>query len=147
MAARLVSSMSTILDVRGCSSRYFFTVFFDSPTLMARTIKPLSPNSWFSLSTMEASCTQYWHQVVQKSRRTTLPLMEVLLNFSPVVVVALKRGAGSLSLGSLGRADKLRATKIKIAQRALRKGLVREGIVGEMYHKSNMARFGQRISC
>src|SRR6266849_7874267 len=36
MAARLVSSMYTILQVRGCCSRYFLTVFLDSPTSMAR---------------------------------------------------------------------------------------------------------------
>src|SRR5712692_6420135 len=89
----------TILQLRGCSSRYFLTVFLDSPTLMARRISPLSASSWLILSTKAASSAQKPHQVVQNSRRTTLPLMESLVNFSPVVVVALKRGAGSLSLG------------------------------------------------
>src|SRR5438132_52169 len=99
MAARLVSSIMTILQLRGCCSRYFLTVFLDSPTSMARRSKPLSASSWPILSTKAASSAQKPHQVVQNSRRTTLPLMVVLLNFSPAVVVALKRGAGSLSLG------------------------------------------------
>src|SRR5437588_7052686 len=99
MAARLVSSIMTILQLRGCCSRYFLTVFLDSPTSMARRIKPLPARSWPILSTKAASSAQKPHQVVQNSRRTTLPLMVSLLNFSPVVVVALKRGAGSLSLG------------------------------------------------
>src|SRR5204862_2366908 len=99
MAARLVSSIITILQLRGCCSRYFLTVFLDSPTSMARRIKPLPARSWPILSTKAASSAQKPHQVVQYSRRTTLPLMVSLLNFSPVVVVALKRGAGSLSLG------------------------------------------------
>src|SRR5438477_4543440 len=99
MAARLVSSIMTILQLRGCCSRYFLTVFLDSPTSMARRIRPLLASSWPILSTKAASSAQKPHQVVQNSRRTTLPLMFSLLNFSPVVVVALKRGAGSLSLG------------------------------------------------
>src|SRR5271157_1590860 len=45
-------------------------------------------------STISASCSQYLHQVVQNSNRTTLPLMDSLLNGSPVVVLARKRGAG-----------------------------------------------------
>src|SRR2546430_3368006 len=99
MAARLVSSIMTSLQLRGCCSRYFLTVFLDSPTSMARRISPLPASSWPILSTKAASSAQKPHQVVQNSRRTTLPLMESLVNFSPVVVVALKRGAGSLSLG------------------------------------------------
>src|SRR5207245_1712510 len=47
-------------------------------------------------STREASSSQYLHQVVQNSNRTTLPSLEALLNCSPVVVLALKRGAGWL---------------------------------------------------
>src|SRR5712691_4952332 len=100
MAARLVSSIMTSLQLRGCCSRYFLTVFLDSPTLMARRMRPLPASSWPILSTKEASSAQKPHQVVQNSRRTTLPLMVSLVNFSPVVVVALKRGAGSLSLGT-----------------------------------------------
>src|SRR6266446_659368 len=99
MAARLVSSIMTILQLRGCCSRYFFTVFLDSPTSMARRIRPLLASSWPILSTKAASSAQKPHQVVQNSRRTTFPLMVSLLNLSPVVVMALKRGAGSLSLG------------------------------------------------
>src|SRR5438445_13324440 len=87
----------TILQLRGCCSRYFLTVFLYSPTSMARRIKPLPARSWTILSTKAASSAQKPHQVVQNSRRTTLPLMFSLLNFSPDVVVALKRGAGSLS--------------------------------------------------
>src|SRR5450755_95320 len=45
-------------------------------------------------STSEASSSQYLHQVVQNSKRTILPLIESLLNCSPVVVLARKRGAG-----------------------------------------------------
>src|SRR5712691_5602301 len=100
MAARLVSSIMTILQLRGCCSRYFLTVFLDSPTLTARRISPLSASSRPILSTKAASSAQKPHQVVQNSRSTTLPLMDSLVNFSPVVVVALKRGAGSLSLGA-----------------------------------------------
>src|SRR5712692_275617 len=98
MAARLVSSIMTSLQLRGCRSRYFLTVFLDSPTLMARRRRPLGASSWPILSTKAASSAQKPHQVVQNSMRTTLPLMDALVNFSPVVVVALKREAGSLSL-------------------------------------------------
>src|SRR5689334_10244333 len=49
-------------------------------------------------STKPASCRQKPHQVVQNSSSTTLPFKESLLNFSPRVVVALNRGAGSLGL-------------------------------------------------
>src|ERR1022692_3576272 len=45
-------------------------------------------------STSEASFSQYLHQVVQNSNRTTLPLTDALLNWSPAVVLARKRGAG-----------------------------------------------------
>src|SRR6202521_4501924 len=100
MAARLVSSIITSLQLRGCCSRYFLTVFLDSPTSMASRISPLSASSWPILSTKAASSAQKPHQVVQNSRSTTLPLMVSLVNFSPVVVTALKRGAGSLSLGA-----------------------------------------------
>jgi hypothetical protein len=44
--------------------------------------------------------------------------MEALLNFSPVVVVALKRGAGSLALG---RASKERAARSKAEDTPARK--------------------------
>src|SRR5712691_5184060 len=84
MAARLVSLVSTIGTVRGCSTRS-----------TARTIKPFPLNSLARSSTSEASSSQYLHQVVQNSKRTTLPLMESLLNCSPVVVLARKGGAGS----------------------------------------------------
>src|SRR5882757_9472804 len=96
MAARLVSSVRTTRVLRGCCSRYFLTVFFDSPTLMVSTTRPLAENSSFNCSTSGASWRQYPHQVVQNSRSTTLPLRELLLNFSPAVVVALKFGAASL---------------------------------------------------
>src|SRR5258707_12050455 len=46
-----------------------------------------------------ASSKQYTHQVVQNSSRTTLPLTDSLLNFSPSSVRALNRGAGSLVFG------------------------------------------------
>src|SRR5216683_767177 len=117
MAVRLVCSIMTILQLRGCCSRYFLTVFLASPTSMARRMRPLSASSWPILSTKAASSAQKPHQVVQNSRRTTLPLMVSLVNFSPVVVVALKRGAGSLSLGP-ARAQT--AAKIKKQQSVTR---------------------------
>src|SRR5258708_3183607 len=117
MAARLVSSIMTILQLRGCCSRYFLTVFLDSPTLMARRTRPLPASSWPILSTKAASSAQKPHQVVQNSRRTTLPLMESLENFSPVVVMALKRGAGSLSLGPASAQTVARNRTEKIAAR------------------------------
>src|SRR5215471_2711539 len=95
MAARFVSSVITTRQVRGCASRYFFTVFFDSPTLIASTVSPLSENSCESFSTSGASSSQKWHQVVQNSSRTTLPLIEALSNLSPSRLRALNRGAGS----------------------------------------------------
>src|SRR5215831_8833816 len=49
-------------------------------------------------STKPASLRQKVHQVVQNSNSTTLPFTDSLLNFSPLVVVALNRGAGSLAL-------------------------------------------------
>src|SRR6266849_7497968 len=134
MAARLVSSIMTILQLRGCSSRYFLTVFLDSPTLMARRISPLSASSWPILSTKAASSAQKPHQVVQNSRRTTLPLMDSLVNFSPVVVVALKRGAGSLSLGP---ASAQRDARIKEEESATRTRRVR-GMTREIYHKGRV---------
>jgi hypothetical protein len=88
----------------------FLTVFLDSPTSMARRRSPLGARSWPILSTKAASLAQKPHQVVQNSSRTTFPWMEALLNFSPVVVVALKRGAGSLALG---RANKESAARTK----------------------------------
>src|SRR5260370_34355742 len=100
MAARLVSSIMTSLQLRGCRSRYFLTVFLDSPTLMARRTRPLPASSWPILSTKAASSAQKPHQVGQNSRRATLPLMEALENFAPGVVIALKRGAGSLPAGT-----------------------------------------------
>src|SRR5438132_6812041 len=117
MAARLVSSIMTILHLRGCCSRYFLTVFLDSPTLMARRISPLLASSWPILSTKAASSAQKPHQVVQNSRRTTLPLIVSLLNFSPVVVMALKRGAGSLSLVAARAKTAARIRKERIAAR------------------------------
>src|SRR5258708_17525571 len=99
MAARLVSSVRTTRVLRGCWSRYFLTVFFDSPTLMVSTTRPLAENSSFNCSTSGASWRQYPHHVVQNSRSTTLPLRELLLKLSPVVVVALKFGAASLGFG------------------------------------------------
>src|SRR5438067_11725456 len=94
MAARLVSSVRTIRQERGCCSRYFFTVFFDSATSIARTITPLSAYSLLIASTNGSSSWQYWHQVVQNSSSTTFPLTESLLKVSPEVVLARKRGAG-----------------------------------------------------
>src|SRR6267378_5144432 len=117
MAARLVSSIMTILQLRGCCSRYFLTVFLDSPTSMASKIRPLSASSWPILSTKAASSAQKPHQVVQNSRRTTLPLMVSLVNFSPVVVMALKCGAGSLSLRPASAQTAARSRKEKIAAR------------------------------
>src|ERR1700676_4384699 len=117
MAARLVSSMRTILQLRGCWARNLVTVFLDSPTLMARRTRPLSASSWPILSMKGASSLQKPHQVVQNSRRTTLPLMESLENFSPSVVLALKRGAGSLALvaakrGAAGRSRTARDLRL-----------------------------------
>src|SRR5467141_712170 len=98
MAAKFVSSVSTTLQLRGCKSRYFLTVFLDSPTLTARTMRSLPANSRLILSTKGASTAQKLHHVVQNSKRTTFPLIEMLENFSPLVVVALKCGADSLLL-------------------------------------------------
>src|SRR5258708_5736009 len=117
MAARLVSSIMTILQLRGCNSRYFLTVFLDSPTLMARRMRPFAASSWPILSTKAASSAQKLHQVVQNSRRTTLPLMESLENFSPVVVMALKCGAGSLFLRPASAQTAARSRTEKIAER------------------------------
>src|SRR6266481_8454450 len=117
MAARLVSSIMTIVHLRGCCSRYFLTVFLDSPTLMARRISPLSASSWPILSTKTASSAQKPHQVVQNSRSTTLPLMDSLVNLSPVVVVALKRGASSLSFEAARAQREARSRTEKIAAR------------------------------
>src|SRR6266478_595378 len=117
MAARLVFSIMTILQLRGCCSRYFLTVVLDSPTLMARRTRPFAASSWPILSTKAASSAQKPHQVVQNSRRTTLPLMESLENFSPVVVMALKRGAGSLSLVAASAQTAARSKTEKIAAR------------------------------
>src|SRR5215467_14318985 len=103
MAARLVSSIITILQSRGCCSRYFLTVFLDSPTSIARRIRPLGASSLPILSTKAASSAQKLHQVVQNSKSATLPLIDALVNFSPVVVVAEKWGAGSLSLEPAAR--------------------------------------------
>src|SRR5215469_11282598 len=99
MAARFVSSVSTMRVARGLTARYLFTVFFDSPTLTVRTSRPLSLYSLFSLSTMGASSKQYGHQVVQNSSSTTLPLTDSFVNFSPVVVLVLNRGARSRVFG------------------------------------------------
>src|SRR6266436_7906774 len=98
IAARLVSSVRTMRQVRGYCSKYFLTVFLDSPTLTASTIRSLSVYWWLIFSTNGASTLQKPHQVVQNSRRTTLPLMEALEKVSPVVDLALKRGAGSFCL-------------------------------------------------
>ena len=54
------------------------------------------------------------------SSSTTLPLMESLVNFSPVVVVALKRGAGSLSLGPARAQIQARNNVQEIAPRNVR---------------------------
>src|SRR2546425_9367197 len=131
MAARLVFSMRTILQSRGCWSRYFLTVFLDSPTSMARRTRPLGESSRPILSTKAASSAQKPHQVVQNSRRTTLPLMVSFVNFSPVVVMALKRGAGSLSLGP-ARAQ--REAKSKVQESVIRIGRERD-MTWEMYHR------------
>src|SRR3979490_3007767 len=131
MAARLVSSIMTILQLRGCCSRYFLTIFLDSPTSIARRISPLTANSWPILSTKAASSAPKPHQVVQNSRRTTLPLMESLVNFSPVVVVALKRGAGSLSFGPARAQIEARS---KVQESVTRIGRER-GMIWEMYHR------------
>src|ERR1700719_560609 len=85
-------------QVRGYCCKYFLTVFLDSPTLTASTIRSLSVYWWLILSTNGASALQKPHQVVQNSRRTTLPLTETLEKVSPVVALALKRGAGSFCL-------------------------------------------------
>src|SRR5438128_2697629 len=44
---------------------YFLTVFLDSPTLIARTMKSFSVYSWLIFSTSSASARQYPHRVVQ----------------------------------------------------------------------------------
>src|ERR1700720_894880 len=94
IAARLVSLVRTMGTDRGCSTRYFFTFWSGSRTSTASTINPLPENSLATLSTISASSSQYLHQVVQNSNRTTFPLIDSLLNCSPVVVLARKRGAG-----------------------------------------------------
>src|SRR3979411_1352298 len=99
IAARFVSSVRTMREVRGCWSRYFLTVFLDSATSTARTINPLSPNSFLTLSTNPDSSKQYTHHVVQNSSRTTFPLTDSFVNFSPSIVLALNRGAASFVLG------------------------------------------------
>src|SRR5882724_6200146 len=85
-------------QVRGYCSRYFLTVFLDSPTLTASTIRSLSLYWWLIFSTNGASALQKPHQVVQNSTRTTLPLIEALEKVSPLVDLAVKRGAGSFCL-------------------------------------------------
>src|SRR5579864_8984878 len=97
MAARFVSSVSTMRQARGCCSRYFLTVFFDSATSIASTISPLPTNSLSIFSTSASSFRQYEHQVVQNSSKTTLPFTDSLLKLSPARVFARKRGAGSFS--------------------------------------------------
>src|SRR3954465_13100417 len=94
MAARLVSSFKTTRTERGCSWRYFFTVFLLSPTSMARTMSPLGANSLSMLSSKRSSLLQIGHQVVQNWKRTTLPLTEALLKVCPSIVLAWKFGAG-----------------------------------------------------
>src|SRR5260370_14966523 len=94
MASRLVSSVRTMGTARGCSIKYFCTFFLGSRTSTARTMRPLLENSLATSSTMDASSSQYLHHVVQNSNRTILPLMDALLYWSPVVVLARKRGAG-----------------------------------------------------
>src|SRR5882724_635327 len=127
MAARLVSSVRTMRQVRGFWSRYFLTVFLDSPTLMARTMKSFSVYSWLIFSTNGASARQYPHQVVQNSSRTTLPLMEAFEKDSPEVDLALKRGAGSFGLVLASRlAQMLRQSAKSAEARRLRTRL--EGV-------------------
>jgi len=58
IAARLVSSINTMGQERGCSSRYFFTVFLDSPTSTAQHDQSFILNSCASWSTNGASPTQ-----------------------------------------------------------------------------------------
>src|SRR5271166_2604482 len=82
-------------QLRGFCSRYLFTVFFDSFTSTASTTSPWSRNSLSKLSTSGCSRRQYGHHVVQNCSRATWPFSESLVNFSPAVVLALKRGAGS----------------------------------------------------
>src|SRR5438270_7427901 len=95
IAARLVSSVNTMRHARGFSSRYFLTLFFDSFTSMASTTRPFGANSLSMSSTISCSPRQYWHHVAQNCSRTTFPLRESLLNFSPLSVLAENRGAGS----------------------------------------------------
>src|SRR4051812_26468585 len=61
------------------------------------------------------------HQVVQNSSSTTFPLMEPLLNFSPAVVVALKRGAGSLALLAAVSCAKTQPAKIALTKKISRR--------------------------
>src|SRR5258705_10379250 len=116
MAARLVPSVRTMRQVRGFWSRYFLTVFLDSPTLMARTMKSFSMYSWLIFSTSGASGRQYPHQVVQNSSRTTLPLMETFEKDSPEVDLALKRGAGSFVLVLASRLAQTHRPRAKSAE-------------------------------
>ena len=55
----------TILQSLGCCSRYFLTVFLDSPTSIARRRRPLAASSLPILATKAASSAQKPHQVVQ----------------------------------------------------------------------------------
>src|SRR5258708_10115 len=120
-------------EVRGCWSRYFLTVFLDSPTSTARTITPFSRYSWLILSTKPASSRQNPHQVVQNSKRTTFPLTEMFVNFSPSVVLALNRGPGSLFPGLAG-ACRVAKSDAKVREPAAMSFLAD---MREIYHKSS----------
>src|SRR5579864_8768980 len=115
MAARLVSLVSTIGTDRGWSAKYFLTRWSGSRTSTARTIRSLFLNSPAMLSTIAASPSQYLHQVVQNSNSTTLPLIDSLLNCSPVVVLARKRGAGQ-PVSSPAKAQSAISTKVSGAK-------------------------------
>src|SRR5512146_879453 len=80
---------------RGCSARYFLTVFFDSPTSIASTTRPLLAYSWSRSSRIDSSLRQYGHHVAQNSSSTTLPLTDAFVKVSPVIVFAVNRGASS----------------------------------------------------
>jgi hypothetical protein len=69
--------------------------------------------------------------VVQKSSSTTFPLTDALLKFSPLVVLAVNRGAGSFPVGP---ANAHISANINATGSALRMRLLRP-IVEGMYHK------------
>ena len=100
-----MSSISTILQERGESFRYFLTFFFGSPTSTAITISPLSLNSSLMFSTEGWSRRQYGHHVVQNCTRNTFPLTVSFVYLSPSRVFAQKFGSFPRILSGQRRGD------------------------------------------